>query len=532
MRKTLLRFALIALAAVFCLLPWMQTPARAESSGQILSVGVTAKPDSLLEPGDVTLSFTIENTSDYDVGSVTLSSADGLESEPLGRIAAGSTETFARTHAVTQTELDAGEITFILSHDDPLNPEHKINYGIHARLRRSDTEIRAELIRRFSTRTPAAGGTVTVTYRVLNTGNVPLNLLRVQDTFGDFNARIDHLAPGESSVLVSRVTVSEPAVSHASLLYCAEVTGEKSYTSELADVPIELSDPHLEMQFSADVLPFSTDTADVLLILTNTGNADYEEITVTDELLGGSIAEGLRLPAGGEPVEVERTFALRGDGSFRWRVTGRCADGSELNAVTETVRLERPSGDLPPQLSLDAEVDLPRIRRAGDVHLHVRLDNPGGADLTDVVLTEAARGDLRTFAVLPAESGIERDFTFRVESDTVFELSAACVGLDGETLRAEAEPVQVAIASDGVLPEGERDHFIEFTGSSVKIGGSSLFAVLLIAGCGILILLIVMLIVASRRARIQKQARIAEEKRRKHSRPGKSGTNHGKGRAK
>lgn len=529
MRKYLLRCMGIVLIAALCLI-LLQLSVCAESSGQILSVGVSVKPDSLLEPGVVQLSFRIENSSDHDVENISLSSADGLESEPFGRIAANSVENFTRTHSVTQAELDAGEITFILSHDDPLEPERRVNYGVHAALRQSDMQISAALIRRFSTDCPAPGGTVTVTYRVQNTGNVPLNLLRIQDSFGDFNARIDRLEPGESSALVSRVSVSEPTVSHASLLYCADVTGDESYTVELEDVPIELSDAHMDLRFSADYSAFSADTADVLLTLTNAGSADYENVSVIDDIYGGNIAEGLRIPAGSEPVEVERAYAVRGSEGYRWRVTGRCADGTELNAVTETLTLE-PRANHPAQLSLTAETAMPRIRRAGSVRVHIRLENTGGTDVSDVTLTDAVRGELRTFAALPAEGVIERDFVFPVEADTEFNLAVSCLDADGAELQAIAKPVRITISPDGALPEGEREHFIEFTGGSIKIGGSSLFAVLLIAGCAVLLVLVVMLLIASRRARIQKQVRIAAEKRRKRAGSGKSRAKNEKGRA-
>ena len=76
-----------------------------------------------------------------------------------------------------------------------------------------------------------------------------------------------------------------------------------------------------------------------------------------------------------------------------------------------------------------------------------------------------------------------------------------------------------------MLPEGAKPSFIEFTGSSIKIGGSALFGVLMIAGCVTLVVLIVILAVASRRARIQRQLRIAEEKVKRKESAGKSRKN-------
>ena len=213
---------------------------------------------------------------------------------------------------------------------------------------------------------------------------------------------------------------------------------------------------------------------------------------------------------------------MRGDEGYRWRVTGRCADGSALDAVTETVKLPTPE-KTPAQLILTAETNLPRIRRAGDVRVRARLENVGGTDLENGTVTDAERGGLYTFAVLPAGNSIEREFVFHVDDDTAFNLTASAEA-DGERITASADEVRVTIASDGALPEGGGAKLIEFSGGSIKIGGSSTFAALLIAGAAILLVLIVMLSIASRRARFEKQVRIAVEKR--------SRSESGKGRSK
>ena len=75
--------------------------ARAEAGRTLLRIQMTARPEELVEPGDVALVFTIENVSDTDAQNVYLSSADGLLSEPVGRIAAGEVQVFNRTHSVT-----------------------------------------------------------------------------------------------------------------------------------------------------------------------------------------------------------------------------------------------------------------------------------------------------------------------------------------------------------------------------------------------------------------------------------------------
>lgn len=497
------------------------SPAAAEAARELLRVEMAASPAELVAPGDVTLHFSIENGSGADAQDVYLSSADGLVSEPLGLIAAGDSQSFTRTHSVSAAELEAGEIRYIISHDDPQSPANKVNYAVRAPIHQSDIQPRAEFTRQFSSRSAGAGSALTITYRVRNSGNVALLDLRVQDELGDYVGRVERLNAGESRTLVSRATVTESAASVASLSYRAEGAGDELFVETLEDVTISLAQPEIEASFSAACAPFSRDAADVFLRLTNRGNCDYSDITIEDALYGGVIAAGLSLPANGAPIEFGKTCALRGDGGFRWRVTGVSAAGERFELVTDTVSLEAPPSGDPAALTISAEALTPRIRRAGEVTVRVQISNPGGADVRGVLLSEDALGPLREFAVLPAGATIVRDVSLRVDSDSAYNFSIRYPGAGGEAMRASA-PAEVVIAPDGVLPEGAQPRLFEFSGNSIKIGGSSTFAVLLIAGCALLIALVAALLILNHRAKLARRVRIAAEKQRRKEEMGKT----------
>ena len=60
---------------------------------------------------------------------------------------------------------------------------------------------------------------LTVTYRVRNTGNVPLSDLQLSDSLGGFAARLDALEVGESRAFVSHVSLTADDASRAALSY-------------------------------------------------------------------------------------------------------------------------------------------------------------------------------------------------------------------------------------------------------------------------------------------------------------------------
>lgn len=523
-RRSLL-LALCILAAAFA--PWGErTPgfampvSLAEEARSQLQISITARPEEMVEPGDVMLNFTIENISDEPAPNVYLSSADGLLSEPVGQLAAGEKQSFNRQHTVTAGELEDGVISYIISHDDPDDPNGKINYSAHAAIRRSDVQPRVEFTRRFSSLRVEENGALTITYRIRNTGNVALENLRVQDTLGDYTGAVDLLEVGQSRTLISRAVITEDSISAAVLDYTAAGNPDERFTLTLADQEIAIAQTALRAQLHAAPSAFANGSCDLVLTLENTGSADIRNIRIIDEASGSVIADHLTAPAG-QSIELSRSCALRGEMHFAWRITGLSESGRELRLLAEADAAQQPAGPSAP-LSLSVSTDTPRIRRGGNVTMHISIANPGGTDIYGVALSEEARGEMRTFTVIPAGGSVSRDFTFEIRDSETLAFSLGYAGEDGAAQRVSAAPVEIIVAPDGVLPEGAKNTLIEFTGKGIKIGGSSIYAALLISGLVVLLVLIVLLLIASRRARIQKQLRIAAEKQRRREELGKT----------
>ena len=219
----------------------------------------------------------------------------------------------------------------------------------------------------------------------------------------------------------------------------------------------------------------------------------------------------------GGSIEVSHSYPLRDEMQFRWKVSGVSETGKNVSLYAESRAVAAVEGEAQP-LSLSVSTDTPRIRRSGNVDITVRVSNPGGQDVRDILLSEAGLGEIYTFAVIDAGGSAERTLSFDIRENTSYAFSIAY----GDGQSVSAAPLEIVMASDGILPEGATNSFIEFTGSSIKIGGSSIFAALLISGLAVLLVLIVLLLIASRRARIEKQMRIAAEKQRRRSETAKN----------
>ncbi len=517
--RTILRrlAALMGALALLCAL----TAALAEEAPS-LSVDFTVQPSVMVGPGDVTMSFVITNQTDRTVRNITLGSADGLLSEPIGQLAPGESQTLSRPHTVTQEELDAGEIVYTVSHNPAIQGDERVSYALSAAITRGEPQPGVDFTRRLSSRAVARGGLVTITYKIANTGNVPLTALRIRDTLGDFTGRLEQLDVGDSKIFISRVTLTEAALSEPVLEY-ATPSGE-SVTRGLDPLAIEVATSALDLSFSVGRSAFDADAADASLILTNLGGVDYVNITILDDVYGGVIADGVTLPSGGRPAEVTHTYALRGEGEYRWRITGASSAGEALDMRTDTLTLSNAPAEQAVEIKLDAAARTPRINRAGQVTFDIAASNDGTVMARDALLYEVNRGEIRRLAVIPTGEPLRCTASYDVDASAQFVFCLSYADAQGRRRTVTSAPIDVTIAADGVSPERPGSDGLSLEGNPVKPAntGATFIALLVIAGAA-LTAMITILVVASVRARRERVKRAAAQKQRVRGEPGRAG---------
>ena len=514
---------LAALTAALALLWALAAGALSEETASSLRIDFTVQPSVMVAPGDVTMTFVIENITDRPLRNVTLSSGDGQLSEPIGQIGPGETQTLVRPHTVTEEELDAGEIAYTVSHDPMLAGEAKINYPLSAAIARGDAVPGVEITRQLSSPCVTRGGLVTATYKLVNTGNVPLSALRLRDALGDFTGRLEKLDVGESKTFISRVALSEAAESAPELEY--SVPSGETFTRALDPLPIAIASSGLDLAFSVGQTACDDGTADAILILTNTGSVNYTGVTVLDDVYGGVIADGLTLPSGASPVEVPHTYPVRGEGEYRWRVTGMSDAGETLDLRTETLTLSNLPEDPAVVIDLQVAARTPRINRAGQVTFDATIANVGNVMARDALLYEVNRGEIRRLAVLPLGEPLLVSAGFEVTEDTEFVFCLNYTDADGHQRTVSTDPMSVVIAPDGEAPERVGRAGMDLEGGSVKLGGSTTtFIVLLVIAGAALIVMITILAAASVRARAEKRQRLIAEKQRIKAEMGRTGS--------
>ena len=527
------RFAalLAALALAFlCAGGFAMPAARAEGAEptqpplrHVLDISFSVSPAALVEPGAVTLTFTIANTSEYDAENVYISSSDGLRTEPLGQIEAGDSRTFSRAHDVTEAELEAGRITYIFSHDGVAGDPDTVNYTVDCPIERAIARGEVEFTRQFSAAYARPGDVVTITYRVRNAGNVPIADLRVDDAPGEFAGRADSLDVGETRLFTSRVSVEDVTTSAPRLRYTvpAEGGGEREVT--LSEARILLADEQLTATLALDRETARVgETVTATLTVMSLGNVSFYDLAVYDESFGGLVADSLEMEPGTQTLTIQRQYPVRGDATYQLRVRALSSSGAIIETLTEPVSLRALPAGSGADISVYAEAVYPQIAAAGDVPVDVYILNEGDESARDAVLTEASTGtQLRAFDFLAARFTTHRRVYVPVSQTGELTFSVRYVNAAGVARTVESPPVLVEIARGGQRLD-QIGESAPYSGQSVKISENPTFLFMLGGAALLLIALAVALLITSRKQRRQRREKLEKQRRQRQEELGKT----------
>ena len=529
MRRFAALLAALALA-LLCAGGFAMPMARAEGAEptqpplrHVLDISFSVSPAALVEPGAVTLTFTIANTSEYDAENVYISSSDGLRTEPLGQIEAGDSRTFSRAHDVTEAELEAGRITYIFSHDGVAGDPDTVNYTVDCPIERAIARGEVEFTRQFSAAYARPGDVVTITYRVRNAGNVPIADLRVDDAPGEFAGRADSLDVGETRLFTSRVSVEDVTTSAPRLRYTvpAEGGGEREVT--LSEARILLADEQLTATLALDRETARVgETVTATLTVMSLGNVSFYDLAVYDESFGGLVADSLEMEPGTQTLTIQRQYPVRGDATYQLRVRALSSSGAVIETLTEPVSLRALPAGSGADISVYAEAVYPQIAAAGDVPVDVYILNEGDESARDAVLTEASTGtQLRTFDFLAARFTTHRRVYVPVSQTGELTFSVRYVNAAGVARTVESPPVLVEIARGGQRLD-QIGESAPYSGQSVKISENPTFLFMLGGAALLLIALAVALLITSRKQRRQRREKLEKQRRQRQEELGKT----------
>jgi uncharacterized repeat protein (TIGR01451 family) len=276
-----------------------------KSAGAVEDANGNGRTDA----GDtITYSFSVENTGSVTISNVTVDDAKvGLTDAAVtpGTLAPGETGTASATYTLTQADIDAGEVENTATASgtppgggDPVTAEDTVTTPV---------EGVAELTIEKRAGEPSGstvGSTIDYTFTVTNTGTVTLTGVMVEDALEGVEVSggpVD-LAPGQvdTTTFTARYTLTQDDLNRGEVVNSATATGTppgggEPVKSDPSEVTTPL-DPKAELTLVKRAGEPSGNTAGSTISytfeVTNTGDVNIENITLSDDLAGVEISGG------------------------------------------------------------------------------------------------------------------------------------------------------------------------------------------------------------------------------------------------
>lgn len=393
------------------------------AAGPEITLDKTASPTTVDSVDDVvTYTFVVSNTGGVELTNVTLNDLlPGLSAFDCPTVTLPTTlavdESFTctATRSTTQADLTAGgTIT---------NTAAATGFGPATVIDTDDATVtvaQGPSIDLEKTGTPnpftAAGQTITYTFAVTNTGNVPLNDVQVADPKAGLSAITctpalgSTLQPGAGMTCTSTYTTTQADVNAGQTSNTAGAAGEAPDNSIAADedsltIPGPTRTPGISLTKTASPTTFTaagqpiTYTFGVL----NTGNVTLTGVTVTDPLTGLSPiacapAQPFTLAPGATVSCTATRSTTQADLDAGTRVNSATATGTSPTGVTPATVSDDDDATITgpvrtPAISLDKTAAPPTVSTVGEaINYTFVATNTGNVTLRNVVVTDPLPG--------------------------------------------------------------------------------------------------------------------------------------------
>lgn len=378
-----------------------------------LKIAVELSADKLAEPKEITVSIQVTNSGETDMpGPMTLYYPNGKQVEEFGSptLTAGSSKSWSGPWQVTQSQLENGKLTFKLKYSLLNEAGEIINKTVNfsKAIEYTGAVTNVEINRTITPTIARKGQEVTVTYDVINAGNVDITdvVIKEHKNISTKQGKIDVVPAGEKASYSFTATMgTKDLTSQATITYKAS---GKTQTDKKAAATIKYGQVKLSADLKADKKGGAAgDTVKLTLTLKNSGTVDYQNISVTDPTLGEVFA-GQAITAG-KTVTLEKDIVIANTADYQFTVKGQDATGTDVETATERVTITAVDPSQVVVLAVEATADREVVYQLpGTVKFKVKVTNTSAVEATDVDVYASGVYLYNFPTILPGET---REFT-------------------------------------------------------------------------------------------------------------------------
>ena len=408
-------------------------------------------------PKTVNVSITVTNVGDGDLpGKVILYYPSGKKIEEFS-LSVGASKRWNGEWTVTQSELDAGKVTFSVkysAYDGPLNEDgepklqgHKINFS--KKITYSGEEPKIEVRREINPQTAQKGQEVSVVYEIENTGEVEVKSVNIKENaaVSSKSGTIESIAPGEKKTHTFTVSMGTKDINSAATV--SYKAGGKTYSQKVESAVIKYGQVNLSASLKADKKGGAPgDTIKLTLTLKNSGNLDFTNVTVTDAALGTVFSD--ETVKAGATVTLEKELTITETQELQFTVKADESTGKGVETATGRVKVIATDPTQQIVLNLDLSADRTVVYKTpGTVRFKVVVHNESAVEVKNIAV-KAGETELYRFESIPAggEGSFIRDADVNLEGMPRgnFQFTATCKDQLDQTLTFTSNAVEISYA--------------------------------------------------------------------------------------
>jgi hypothetical protein len=295
---------------------------------------------------------------------------------------------------VTQRQLEAGKITFQVKYPVPTE-SGDVNYVsqyFSKAIIFNGAAPGLEVKRSFSTSVAQKDQVVTVTYDLLNTGNVTLNNIKVTEnkSIASKAVTVDSLKANESKQVKFEVKMGTKDLTSSAKVTYKVAGSSKTETQTIDAATISYGEAKLKATLEASSKGVSIgETVELTLTLKNEGSVNYENLRVTDPTLGEVFSN--QTLAASETKTLKKELTMQASGEYQFTILATDNTGMEISVPTEKVSITAVDPNKKLTLTVNAQADrLEVYSQPATVRFTVDVTNASESDATDVVLKHGA----------------------------------------------------------------------------------------------------------------------------------------------
>ena len=421
-----------------------------------LKVSMEFSKSKFTAPETIDVSITVTNVGETDMpGPVTLYYPSGKQVDEFGSpvLGIGVSKNWSGSWKVTQTELDAGKITFKIRYAMYNEENNLVNKtkNFSRRIVYSAGDPTIAVSRTIIPLVAQKGQEVTVTYEIQNTSETDIDSLTIKEnsSISGVIGTIDGLPAGGTGKYTFTATMgSRDITSAATVTYKA---GGKSYTSKVDAATIKYGQVKLSATLTADKKGGAPgDTVKLTLKLKNSGTVDFTDVTVNDATLG-TVFSGETVPKG-ETVTLEKEITITDSQDLQFTVTAVNDTGEPVETATGRVSIIATDPTRQIILNVEASADREQVHKLpGTVRFTVSVRNDSAVDVEDITV-RAVNTAVYVFGSIPA--GATRSFSRDMDVSMAgsFQFTASCRDELDQTLTFSSNILPISYAPPTPVP--------------------------------------------------------------------------------